>query len=167
MIMAEFLDVYTINGEKTGEVVERYKHKKSGAFYLCPHAYILTPDKSFIIQKRSSLKKYFPGIWDITCGAAESGETSFEAILREVREELGLDLSSATCEYIGRSIFDDCLNDVYLFYTDFFAKDCDFDINEVEEVKEVDKKELLNLIKNSQFKDNNYYEMIKNFLEKV
>lgn len=165
--MTELLDVYTIDGVKTGEVVERYKHKKSGAYYLCPHAYILTPDKRFIIQKRSGKKKYFPGIWDITCGAAESGETSLEAILREVREELGLDLSHAEVKYIGRSIFDDCLNDVYLFYTDFCADDCAFDKSEVEEVKAVDKEEILCLIKNSQFKDDNYYEMIKSFIENV
>ena len=80
--MAEFLDVYTIDGVKTGEVVERYKHKKSGAYYLCVHAYILTKTSRFIIQKRSMQKKYFPGIWDITCGAANSGETSIKAVLR-------------------------------------------------------------------------------------
>ena len=82
-------------------------------------------------------------------------------------EELGLDLSGAKYDYIGRSVFDDCLNDVYLFYTDFCARDCKFDINEVEEVKEIDKTEILNLVKNSQFKDENYYEMIKNHFDKI
>ena len=72
--MKEMLDVYDINGNKTGEVVERYHHQIEGNYYLCIHAYIVTSDGKYILQKRSMEKKYFPGIWDITCGAADAGE---------------------------------------------------------------------------------------------
>ncbi len=164
--MKELLDVYDKNGNKTGEVIERYCHEKNGAFYLCTHAYIITPENKFIIQKRSLKKKYFPGIWDVTCGAVSSGENSLEAARREVFEELGLDVTG--CEYtlVGRSIYKDCFSDVYFFFSPYSANDCVIDTAEVGEVKEVTKEELLDLIVHSNFKNEDYYTMINDAIKK-
>lgn len=159
--MKEMLDVYDINGNKTGEVVERYHHKKDGAYYLCIHAYIVTRDNKYIIQRRSMSKKYFPGIWDITCGAADSGEDSYTAAIREVREELGLDLNGYEYSLIGRSVYFDCLNDIYFFYTDYTVEDCVIDVEEVMDVKAVDSDELMKLLNESPFKDLGYCGMIR------
>ena len=158
--MAELLDVYDINGNKTGEVVERYKHQKPGNYYLCIHAYIVTRDGRFIIQRRSMEKKYFPGIWDITCGAADSGEDSYTAAVREVKEELGIDVSNCKYHLVGKNIYFDCLNDIYFFYTDFSVDDCVPDSAEVMEVKAVDARDLLSLIEDSSFKSEEYLKII-------
>ena len=162
--MKEMLDVYDINGNKTGEIVERYHHQKDGAYYLCIHAYIVTRDKKYIIQRRSMTKKYFPGIWDITCGAADSGEDSLTAAIREVKEELGLNLEGCRYTLAGRNIYFDCLNDVYFFYTDYTIDDCVPDPEEVMDVKAVDSKELMELINESPFKSDEYCSMIENNL---
>ena len=158
--MKEMLDVYDINGNKTGKVVERYHHKKDGAYYLCIHAYIVTRDNKYIIQRRSMTKKYFPGIWDITCGAADSGEDSYTAAVREVREELGLNLKGCEYRLVGKNVYFDCLNDVYFFYTDYSVDDCILDPEEVMDVKEIDAEELIDLIKDSPFKSDDYLNMI-------
>lgn len=165
--MKEMLDVYDINGNKTGEVVERYHHQIEGNYYLCIHAYIVTSDGKYILQKRSMEKKYFPGIWDITCGAADAGEDSYTAALREVKEELGLELEGYEYRLIGRNIYFDCLNDVYFFYTDYSVEDCVLDPAEVMEVKSVYATELLSFINESPFKSTEYFAMIKNETERV
>ena len=36
-----------------------------------------------------------PGWWEVSGGAAQAGESSWEAVRREVREETGLDVSKA------------------------------------------------------------------------
>ena len=162
--MKELLDVYDINWNKTGEVVERYHHQKPGAYYLCIHAYIVTRDKKYIIQQRSMKKKYFPGIWDITCGAADSGEDSYTAAVREVGEELGLDVSECEYELVGKHIYFDCLNDIYFFYTDYTKSDCVLDPEEVMAVDEVDEALLMKLIDDSPFKSDEYCTIIKNAL---
>ena len=164
--MKEMLDVYDINGNKTGEVVERYHHKKDGAYYLCIHAYIVTRDNKYIIQRRSMKKKYFPGIWDITCGAADSGEDSYTAALREVKEELGLNLEKCEYRLVGNNIYFDCLNDVYFFYTDYTVEDCVLDPEEVMDVKAIEGDELISLINDSPFKNDKYCQMIKNAINK-
>ena len=99
----EYLDVRDYDGNKLGFMVERGKHQHKDWWYLCIHAYIMNNEGKFLIQQRAMTKKYFPGIWDITCGAALAGETSLDAAIRETKEELGLDVSSFDISFIGTS----------------------------------------------------------------
>ena len=45
-------------------------------------------------------KAWAPGWWEVSGGAAQAGEPSEEAVLREVREETGLDVSGADGGYL-------------------------------------------------------------------
>lgn len=162
--MPEYLDVRDYDGNKMGIVVERGKHSHEGWWYLCVHVYIMTPDGRFLIQRRAMTKQYFPGIWDITCGAALSGEDSIDAAIRETKEELGIDVSSFDRTYIGMSHCYDCVNYVYLFKGQVELSHLKLQKEEVMDAKFVAKEELLTLIKNSEFKDEKYFEMMENFL---
>ena len=54
------------------------------------HVGIFNSDSELLIQKRQSFKETYPNLWDITAGGhVISGETSEEAIERELFEELG------------------------------------------------------------------------------
>ena len=37
-------------------------------------------------------KAWAPGWWEVSGGAAQAGESSYDAVLREVKEETGLDV---------------------------------------------------------------------------
>ena len=41
-----------------------------------------------------------PGWWEVSGGAAQAGEESYEAVLREVKEETGLDARNAEGGYL-------------------------------------------------------------------
>ena len=45
-------------------------------------------------------KAWAAGWWEVSGGAAQAGESSYEAVLREVREETGLDVSGAEGGYV-------------------------------------------------------------------
>lgn len=164
--MPEYLDVRDYDGNKLGFTVERGNHSHDGWWYLCIHAYIMNDEGKFLIQQRSMTKKYFPGIWDITCGAALAGENSLDAAIRETKEELGLDVSNFDRTFIGTSHCYDCVNHVYLFKGNFAFSDLTLKEDEVMAVKLVTGNELLELIKNSEFKDSDYYEMVSMFIKK-
>ncbi|MBR6633853.1 MAG: NUDIX domain-containing protein [Clostridia bacterium] len=165
--MPEYLDVYDYDGNKRGFSVERGKHHHEDWWYLCIHAYIFTPDGKFLIQRRSPKKQYFPNIWDITCGAANSGETSLEAAIREVKEELGLDVSGFETSFVGVSHCYDCVNHVYFFKGEFTLDDLTLQEDEVVDAKFVEKDELIDLIVNSEFKDGEYHKMIEDYINGI
>lgn len=55
------------------------------------HAIITTPDKKYIVEKRSKKIIFSPSRLEITLGGAvDSGETPEQAMIREIREELGI-----------------------------------------------------------------------------
>ena len=39
-------------------------------------------------------KAWAPGWWEVSGGAAQAGESSYDAVLREIKEETGLDMVS-------------------------------------------------------------------------
>ena len=50
-------------------------------------------DGKYLITQRVMTKSWAPGWWEVTGGGVMAGESSEDAVLREVREETGLDVS--------------------------------------------------------------------------
>ncbi len=48
------------------------------------------------VQQRASDRNLFPGCWDVVGGYVEAGETLFQALAREVKEETGWQLTRLT-----------------------------------------------------------------------
>lgn len=55
------------------------------------HALINTKN-GYLVTKRSKEETTFPEYWDIPGGLAETGELPREAVIRETKEEVGLDI---------------------------------------------------------------------------
>ena len=62
--------------------------------------------------------------WDIPKGGAEPGESARTAAIREVREETGIDLSSASMEELGLLRYH-ARKDLHLFRAVLHTRDCD------------------------------------------
>ena len=56
-------------------------------------ALIVDDDGRIFVQRRSATRKLFPDTWDIVGGHVEEGETIAEALVREVAEETGWQVS--------------------------------------------------------------------------
>ena len=57
-------------------------------------AVITRPDGSYLLAQRPPGKVY-AGYWEFPGGKIESGETALEALIREIREELGIEVLEA------------------------------------------------------------------------
>ena len=96
----ELWDIYDINKNKTGRTMVRNDWTmKEGDYYLSVLGVIHRPDGRFLITRRAMDKAWAPGWWEIPGGGVKSGETSFEAVCREVLEETGVDVSKAEGGY--------------------------------------------------------------------
>ena len=133
----ELWDIYDENKQPTGRTMRRNDwHMKPGEFHLTVLGVIARPDGTFLITKRVMTKAWAPGWWEVSGGAAQAGESSWEAVRREVREETGLDVSKADGGYlftyrrINPDEGDNYFVDVYRFVMDI--KDEDLHLQEEE-----------------------------------
>ena len=133
----EYLDIYDRDQKPTGRTMKRNDWcLKDGEYHLTVLGVVARPDHKFLITKRVMTKAWAPGCWEVSGGAAQAGEESREAVLREVKEETGLDARDADGGYLftyKRENPGECDNyfvDVYRFVMD--VKDEDLHLQEAE-----------------------------------
>lgn len=126
----EYWDIYDKDKKKTGRVMERNNWcLKDDEYHLTVLGVVARSDGRFLITKRVMSKAWAPGWWEVSGGAAMAGEESFDAVVREVKEETGLDVSSQDGGYMftyhrenpGKG--DNYFVDVYRFVLDFDESD--------------------------------------------
>ena len=87
----EMWDIYSSDGSKTGEIIERKKGAlKKGQFHLVVHIWFIDDKKRVLIQQRSMEVEFLKGKWAITGGCAVAGENEIDAAIRESYEEVGI-----------------------------------------------------------------------------
>lgn len=137
----ELLDVYDKNRQLTGRVIKRKNRDQlilNEQFNWVAYLVIKNKNNEVLLQKRNSQKKVFPGQWDLTGGAILASEHSLNAIMRETKEELGLDLSLVNGVYLKhQATIDKSHYDVYEWVVDEDFDDSLLKLqrDEVDEVK--------------------------------
>ncbi len=86
----ELIDIYDEQRQLTGEVLPRGTFLQPGQFQVYALAVVRDTAGRFLITRRSADKSWGAGMWEIPGGGVPAGETSEEAVLREVEEETGL-----------------------------------------------------------------------------
>ncbi len=126
----EMWDIYDENKERTGRTMQKNDWcLKEGEYHLTVLGIVAHTDGRFLITKRVMTKAWAPGWWEVSGGACQAGEDSKDAVLREVREETGLDVSgwdggylfSSKRENLGEG--DNYFVDIYRFCADFDEAD--------------------------------------------
>ena len=100
--MDELLDILTSDGKSTGKTALKSEIHKKGLYHATIHVWFYTDDKKVLLQKRASVKKVFPNLWDVSvAGHIGAGEQIEMAAIREVKEEIGIDISITNLIKIG------------------------------------------------------------------
>ncbi len=110
----ELLNVYNTKGESLNKMVERgYQDSNldDGEFVGIAQIYIENDEGKYLIEEsaKKTGNKYLPA-----GGHISYGETPYETIIREVKEEIGLDISSDNVISLGFIITDARIR--FLFY---------------------------------------------------
>ena len=135
----EFWDIYDENKQLTGRKMKRNDWcLKEGEYHLTVLGVIARPDGTFLITKRVMTKAWAPGWWEVSGGGVQAGESSEEAVRREVKEETGLDVRNAeggyafTYKRVNPDEGDNYFVDVYRFVMDIDEKDVTFQEAEID-----------------------------------
>ena len=128
--MDEFMDIYDCNRNLTGLTVARDGARMGeGQYLLYVLALIQDVQGRILITQRSLDKHWAAGWWEITGGGVAAGETSEQAIVRELAEEVGLDVADYPLEvvYAYENVDleggDNYFVDIYRFQLDFTTDD--------------------------------------------
>lgn len=168
----EKIDVYNKNKERTGKLVlrERGASLDKGEFIISITAWIVNRNGKILMTKRK-LDKAKGGMWEPTTGLVISGETSKQGIIRELKEEIGLELEEKDITLIKEIIEErndlSFFRDIYLVNKEISLEQLSFNDGEVINAKYVTIDEFNNMIKNGethQWVDyfNELYKKIKN-----
>ena len=139
----ELLDVLDENGNPTGEVESREEIYRKGLWHRSSHIWIINDDKELLVQKRNPNKKTFPNLWAISvAGHVDSGESSRETAVRELKEEVNLDVNGDELEYLFNIKRIQPYNDSYLrVFDDVYLLNKNIDIDQtklqVEELTDI------------------------------
>jgi isopentenyl-diphosphate Delta-isomerase len=88
----EIFDVVNERDEVIGQQPRSEVHRL-GLIHRAVHVLIFNAARQVFLQKRSLKKDRQPGLWDSSAsGHVDSGETYDDCVVRELREELGLQL---------------------------------------------------------------------------
>lgn len=85
----EWNDIYDKDRNLTGRRHRRGTPWRSGEYGLVVCVWVYDGEGRVLLTRRAP-EKSFPGTWENSGGAAQAGETSLQAITRELREETGI-----------------------------------------------------------------------------
>lgn len=151
----EKIDVYNKNKEKTGKIVlrERGASLNEGEFIISITAWIVNKNGKILMTQRK-LDKVKGGMWEPTTGLVISGETSEQGVLRELKEEIGLELEEKDITLIKEIIEErndlSFFRDIYLVNKEISSEQLNFNDGEVINAKYVTLDEFNNMIKDGE-----------------
>ena len=86
----ELLDIYNANRQKTGRIHRRGEKLGKGEYILVVCVWVSDGAGRILLTLRAPEKTASPNTWENSGGAAKMGETSRQAIARELWEETGI-----------------------------------------------------------------------------
>lgn len=142
----ELLDVFNDYGERTGKVVER--GASDDAFLPGEHIavaiiYIENDKGEYLIQKTSKQKG---NIYSSTGGHVDHNEKPIDTIKREVKEELGIDISQDNIVDLGFIVFDFPVRFIFYLKKNIDLNDIKLQEEEVESVSYISEDKLREII---------------------
>jgi 8-oxo-dGTP diphosphatase len=159
----EYFDILDENGNKTGQIKPRSEVHRDGLVHRMVHVWIVNSQNKILMQRRAPQKDSYPNMWDVSVGGhILAGMDAIETVIKEVEEELGVNIELNEIELLfkfkgsdtyNETVFNNGFYEEYLIEKDLDIKTLKIQKEEVAEVRwfsmEELEKEILN--KNPEF----------------
>ena len=157
---AEFLDVLNENGIRTGEILARGEVHKRGLWHRAVACCIINSKNEVLLQQRSITRKKLPGLWDLSVAShVQNGEDAIMTLLREVNEEIGVQieykvrakdfrfLTSFRNHHVAGDIIENQYYDFFILRKDVNIKELTFNDEEVQDIRWVNYTQLQKMVR--------------------
>lgn len=141
----EYFDVLDEQRNKTGKTKLREEVHRDGDWHRAVNIFIVNSKNEILLQRRSPDKDSYPGMLDISCGGhLSAGDDIWMAAVRELEEELGLQVSTPLTELQHVDSFrsstrpapdfiNNSFNEMFMLYRDIDLQDLRLQAEEVSE----------------------------------
>lgn len=151
MIKNELIDVYDINKNKTGKTKLRYKEPlEPGEYMIGVQAIIINSENKILISQRSAMAPLSPLEWECNGGGLRAGETFLDGIVREIREELGIELEKDKIIYLKTAVNGFVIKEIYVYRKDVSIDELEYPDNEAQNAKWVTIDEFMDMFNNGE-----------------
>jgi 8-oxo-dGTP pyrophosphatase MutT (NUDIX family) len=148
----EVWDLYSENREFLGRDHIRGEQLPVDGFHLVVHVWIRNSKGEYLISQRSANRPRYPLMWECVGGSVLKGENSLQGAIREVKEEVGIDLEpdkgqvllTKVRKVMEGKIFNDIV-DVWLFDYDGEVNLSDATTDEVAQVVWMNREQIRDL----------------------
>ena len=150
----ELWDVYDGNHEKTGQIIARGEPLADGLYHLASQAWIQNSRGEWLITRRAATIGRAL-LWEAPGGAVAAGESSYDGMLRELREEISITLSGGqlfTWVNLDRPRWKfSGILDIWYFRADFPLERAVLQPEEVCDIRWMTEDEIMSLIAEEKF----------------
>ena len=157
----ELIEIVDKDGNFTGQVMDKEDAHNKNLLHNEVGIFIINDKREVLLEKRSANKRFSPNKWGLCAGHVDAYETLEDAAIREIKEEVGLDVTPKELIPYGEreiTISDSNSHITYFYYVKCNKKEDEFIIQEEElsEVKWFNIDEIITMIKEGKtsFKDN-------------
>lgn len=175
----EFFDILDEDGNKTGRTKLRNEVHRDGDWHKAVHIWILNENGDVLLQRRCATKDSNPNMLDISsAGHLSAGDESLTGAIRELKEELDLDVKPNELQFIKTlkrsskytSIFiNNEFDDLYILRTDKKIEDLKYQEEEISEIFFVPYKKFKEMVNNNQpdlLRHDEEFEILFNLFDK-
>lgn len=148
--MDEYWDIYDKNRVFQNRTIRRGDAFKEGEYYVSCEVWIRNSKGELLITLRAPNKKA-GGLWEFVGGGVLAGETTEQAIVREIKEETGIVVEERELTYLAEYRARNYFMDVYLVNKDVDLADLTLDPNETTQAQWVTAEKLQEIIDSGQF----------------
>ena len=172
-MVKEYFDILDENGNKTGKIKLRSEVHRDGDWHKAVHIWIINYDGDVLLQRRCATKDSNPNMLDISsAGHLSAGDNSLEGALRELKEELNLEIKPEDLQFIKtlkrsskytETFINNEFDDLYIVRTDKKIEDMKFQKEEISEIMYVPYKQFKKMVENHQpdlLRHNDEFEII-------
>ncbi len=156
----EYRDLYDETRNPLGRCILKGEKIPKGCYQLIVATMLENIDGTFLIQKRSKEKG---GLWGVTSGHPISGESSIDGIVREVKEEVGLDIKNENMTLFRSIQTESAFIDHYFIKMKIEANDILLQKEEVEDYMFATKEKIIDLINKGLFHPKHVKMVLKYF----
>lgn len=158
----EYFDVVDINRNKTNKILPRGAELNPGEFNVGVEIWIINSNKKILLTQRSKYKSH-PLQWECPGGCLLAGETSVEAAIREIKEEIGLDINFQDLKYLSTHLYKYQFVDIFLVTKEIDTDKLFLQTEEVADAKWISIEDFFNMHNKNQIVPSVYerYNLIK------